>query len=111
MDPRARGTNDLFRQGAALVEGAEDVTRVLDSLPGVFEPEAPRQTPIDNADAEAPTDTFIHELESLLSPTPVRLDDLARDAGVSSAALASALVELCLAGKAELLPGGLAVRS
>jgi len=38
------------------------------------------------------------------------LDDLAWDAGISSAAAAAAVVELVLAGKAELLPGGLAVR-
>ncbi|HEY2481170.1 MAG TPA: DNA-processing protein DprA [Caulobacteraceae bacterium] len=109
MDPRARGANELLRQGACLVEEADDVTRVLDSLPGVSESEPPHSIPIDDANA-GPTEPFAQELESLLSSTPVRLDDLARDAGVPSSLVASALVELCIAGRAELLPGGLAVR-
>jgi DNA processing protein len=109
MDPRARGANELLRQGACLVEDAEDVTRVLDSLPGVSESEPPYSLPVDDSSAGS-TEAFAHELESLLSSTPVRLDDLARDAGVSPSALASALIELCIAGRAELLPGGLAVR-
>ena len=37
LDPRARGTNDLIRQGATLVEEADDVMRVLEAQPGRFE--------------------------------------------------------------------------
>jgi predicted Rossmann fold nucleotide-binding protein DprA/Smf involved in DNA uptake len=33
LDPRARGGNDLIRQGAALCEGAEDVLRALPRCP------------------------------------------------------------------------------
>jgi DNA processing protein len=32
LDPRAKGTNDLLRQGATLCEGAEDVLRVLTTM-------------------------------------------------------------------------------
>ncbi|MDZ4054456.1 MAG: DNA-processing protein DprA, partial [Phenylobacterium sp.] len=39
LDPRARGTNDLIRQGAAVCEGALDVLRVLESMGGVGERE------------------------------------------------------------------------
>lgn len=109
MDPRARGANDLLRQGAFLVEEAEDILRVLDAQPGLSEPEAPLPGPIDGA-ANAMDDADLQRLESLLSLTPTRLDDLARDAGASSSAVAAALVELSLAGRAELLPGGFAVR-
>ena len=109
MDPRARGANDLLRQGAFLVEEAEDVLRVLDAQPGVSEPERPSFTPIDGA-ADDLGEADLQRLESLLSLTPTRLDDLARDAGASSGAVAAALVELSLAGRAELLPGGFAVR-
>lgn len=109
MDPRARGANDLLRQGAFLVEEAEDVLRVLDAQPGVSEPETPSPGPIDGA-AGALDDADLQRLESLLSLTPTRLDDLARDAGAPSSAVAAALVELSLAGRAELLPGGFAVR-
>jgi DNA processing protein len=109
MDPRARGANDLLRQGAVLVEEADDVLRVLDAQRGVSEPEEPLHQPVDSA-ANVLGHADVQRLEALLSPTPVRLDDLARDAGVSPAAVAAALVELSLAGRAELLPGGLAVR-
>lgn len=109
MDPRARGANELLRQGACLVEDADDVTNVLDSLPGVSEAEPPYSLPVEDSSGES-AEAFTAEIESLLSSTPVRLDDLARDAGVSSSAVASAVVELCLAGRAELLPGGLAIR-
>jgi DNA processing protein len=40
LDPRAKGTNDLIRQGAALCEGAEDVLRALEGLRGFREPAA-----------------------------------------------------------------------
>jgi predicted Rossmann fold nucleotide-binding protein DprA/Smf involved in DNA uptake len=39
LDPRAKGTNDLIRQGAALCEGAEDVLRALEGLRGFREPD------------------------------------------------------------------------
>jgi DNA processing protein len=109
MDPRARGSNDLLRQGAYLVESAEDVLRVLGAPGGVTEPGPPPIEPFKH-DAEELDDPAIQRLESLLSAAPTRLDDLARDAGISSAAAAAALVELSLADRAELLPGGLAVR-
>jgi DNA processing protein len=109
MDPRARGSNDLLRQGAGLVEEAEDVLRVLDAYRGLAEPGPPPIDPIDGGD-EALNSAAVQKLEALLSSTPTRLDDLARDAGASPSAIAAALVELALADRAELLPGGLAVR-
>ena len=39
MDPRSRGTNDLIRQGATLVEEVDDVLRVLDSQTGFRAPQ------------------------------------------------------------------------
>ena len=38
LDPRSRGTNDLIRQGATLVEEAADVIRVLEAQSSVAEP-------------------------------------------------------------------------
>lgn len=105
LDPRARGTNDLIRQGAALCEGAEDVLRALAGWRGLREPDrAPPLPPPDPADAG------LHaRVAALLSPTPVSRDEIARATGASAAQVAAALMELSLAGRAELLPGGLAV--
>ena len=109
LDPRARGVNDLLRQGAWLVEEVEDIRRVLDSNLGVGEPPLGLEPPIEAAH-DGPSDEARERIHSLLSPTPVGLNELARDAGVSVGAAAAALVELSLGGRAELLPGGLATR-
>ena len=110
LDPRARGANDLLRQGACLVEEAEDVLRVLDALPGVFEREPPLYGQ-GGDDADGEFGGLAALLETLLSPTPTGIDELARAAGAPAPAVAAALVELSLAGRVELLPGGQAVRT
>ncbi len=111
LDPRARGANDLIRQGATLVEDAADVLRVLEALPGFAEadtPMAPRPRPtavtVDN-DLGA-----LHErLETLLSPTPTPINVLARESGAPVPEVLAALAELAVAGRVELAPGNLAI--
>ena len=111
LDPRARGANDLIRQGAILVEDAQDILVVLDGLPPIS-PEArsigapPPRPPI-----EADTDGLGAELEQILSPAPASLDQLARATGAPLPAVLAALTELSLAGRVALMPGGLAVRT
>ena len=81
LDPRARGTNDLIRQGAALCEGAEDVLRAIAAMASrcasptgaALRRRAPPRTTADDALRE--------RIEALLSPTPVTRDELARIAG------------------------------
>ncbi|HEX7761625.1 MAG TPA: DNA-processing protein DprA, partial [Caulobacteraceae bacterium] len=105
LDPRARGANDLIRQGATLVEDAQDVLNVLQGLRGMTEPEPPAWRPPLPADPE--TDTVRATVEGLLSPTPTSIDELARQAGAPTAVVLAALTELTLAGRADLMPGGL----
>lgn len=110
LDPRARGANDLLRQGATLVEEADDVLRVLDAQPTAAEGEAVSfEPPAMEADPE--TEALRAALERLLSPTPSPVDELARDAGAPTSAVLAALMELALAGRAELLAGGMAVKT
>jgi DNA processing protein len=108
LDPRARGANDLLRQGASLVEEADDVLRVLDSQPSVFEPDRPTYA-FDHAPDEPDTDGLAEIVDSLLSPTPTSIDELARAAETPIPAVLAALMELTLAGRAELMAGGLVV--
>ena len=108
LDPRARGANDLIRQGAALCEGAEDVLRALAGFAGFREPAPERFTGAPTQDDPA-AQALRRRLADLLSPTPVSRDELARAAGAPAAAVSAALVELALAGRAELLPGGMVV--
>ncbi|HEY8617610.1 DNA-processing protein DprA [Phenylobacterium sp.] len=103
LDPRAKGCNDLIRQGAALCEGVDDVLRALEGLRGFREP--------DRAYAAEPPaeldDAVRARVAALLSPTPVSRNELVRAAAAPAPAVFAALVELALAGRAELLPGGM----
>ena len=102
LDPRARGTNDLLRQGATVCEGAEDVLRALEGLGGVRE----RGRRPWSGPANPPPDGLRDRVQALLSPTPVSLDELVRAANAPAPAVFAALVELSLAGLAEFGPGG-----
>lgn len=108
LDPRAKGTNDLIRQGAALCESGEDVLRVLQQAPMIREREKTfAAPPADQAALDAAVEALRDKVEALLSPTPVSRDELVRATGAPAPAVFAALVELSLAGKAELLAGGM----
>lgn len=104
LDPRAKGCNDLIRQGAGLCEGAEDVLRALEHLRGFQEPVSDRYRA---EPAGEPDDALREKVAALLSPTPVSRDELVRASGAPAALVLAALVELSLAGRCELLPGGM----
>lgn len=114
LDPRAKGTNDLIRQGAQLCEGADDVLRVLETLPGLSERRGPRfagpSQEADDDELDRLAEAVRDRVDALLSPTPTPRDELVRLTGASPAAVAAALTELALAGRAELLPGGMVAR-
>jgi DNA processing protein len=103
LDPRARGANDLIRQGAALCEGVDDVLRALETFDGFGDQEPAYAAPPACAVADH---ELVETLAALLSPTPVSRDELVRASGRDAGAVAAALVELAVAGRAELLPGG-----
>ncbi len=108
MDPRSRGTNDLLRQGATLVEDAFDVIRVLEAQTSVAAPRtrAADWTVTPNEDVAAP---MLETIRGLLSPSPTALDELARAAGTPMPEVLAAVVELSLAGRADVLSGGMVV--
>ena len=103
LDPRAKGTNDLIRQGAAVCESAEDVLRALEGLRGLREPDHEYLA----QPAGEPDDALREAVAALLCPTPVARDELVRATGAPPALVFAALVELSLAGRCELLPGGM----
>jgi DNA processing protein len=108
LDPRARGANRLIKQGATLVENADDVIAVLAPLlegPRAFVTRARAiETHPDPAD-----DGLTARLAQALSPTPVHINELARVLNTSSQDIAAALVELEMTGEAASLAGGYAV--
>jgi DNA processing protein len=107
LDPRSRGGNNLIRQGAAVCESAEDVLAAIEPLGGFAAP-APDGWP--TAEGEPSADLMERVLE-LLAPSPAPIDELARQAGAAAGLVFAALVELSLAGRAELGPGGVARRA
>ena len=113
LDPRARGPNELIKQGAALCEGVDDVLRALADLRHVREPQWDLFTPADGEDTalDAAADRLRERAYALLSPTPTPRDEIVRALGGPAPGVLAALVELSLAGRAELLPGGLVARA
>ena len=105
LDPRAKGPNELLRQGAILCEGIDDVRRAFETLRTLRE--SPADSPFGDRfeDIDA---AVIDRIAALLSPTPTPRDELARAANLPVSTVAAALLELSLAGRATLLAGGLA---
>ena len=108
MDPRAKGPNKLIRDGAALVEGADDVLEALkttlktplsDPTRDLFDglPEDPQE--IENIDKSR---KIVHQL---LGPAPAPIDDILRQSALTPATLLTVLLELELAGLATRHPG------
>ncbi|HAQ33897.1 MAG: DNA-protecting protein DprA [Maricaulis sp.] len=109
LDPRAKGTNRLIRDGAALIETADDVLDILGQLkrtaaeeePDFWSPPLAVDLPPDND-----IDAVRERIADLLSPSPVSVDELSRAAGCPVQLVMAAIVELELAGRAEVAPGG-----
>jgi len=104
LDPRARGTNDLIRQGAALCEGADDVLRALEGFGGFREPPREFQAP---PPPDREIEAVREKVAALLSPTPVSRDEIIRASGAPAPIVLAALMELTLAGRAELTADGM----
>lgn len=103
LDPRAHGTNTLIRGGATLVRSAEDVIealRPIDPHAGLFHPTPPGVEPPPLTQA-LPDDDARAKLISLLGPTPVAIDDLIAESGLTPSDVFLIVVELDLAGRIE----------
>ena len=113
LDGRARGCNQLIRDGAVLVQSVEDVKELLDGFTGEprssFREEAGDYLWLDdegpNADAAGGV-TEPADIAGLLSSAPVPVDDLIRASGKGAAAVQLALLELELAGRLSRHAGG-----
>ncbi len=131
LDPRARGSNDLIRQGAQLTESAADVLANLPDHPsrqgiardplfaegrtsdpafatpyahpgGLSEPDPNAAEP---QESPAELRRAHSQIIELLGPSPSLVDDLIRRCQFSAAAVMAVLLELELAGRVEALPG------
>jgi DNA processing protein len=111
--PQARGCHTLIRQGAKLVETAEDVIQellpILGQAPVVAENKIDKTRP--DADAKEPTSSHQDAVLEALGFDPVTLDALVARTGWSAQTLNIRLLELELSGEVARLPGQLFQRS
>jgi DNA processing protein len=105
LDPRARGTNDLIRQGATLTEGAADVLAALGAA--LREPPQPAAEPVQSAviQDEASLLTARQHVTEKLGPAPVPVDEIIRQCQLPPALVLTILLELELAGRLTRHPG------
>lgn len=114
LDPRSQGSNQLIRDGAILVQSAEDILSEYDTMPllrtvmnvGPEQLEAANNTqsktdirartqvsgPVQSAAASS-------DIRTLLSPEPIHIDELARLSSQPIAALLTELTALEVSGE------------
>jgi DNA processing protein len=103
--PQSRGCHQLIRQGALLVESAQDILDELQSAKGT----PPRQSELHFRDDtnDQPDTAPDDPLVQALGHDPVTLDALQARTGWATSALTARLLELELDGHVARLPGGL----
>jgi DNA processing protein len=107
--PLAKGCHKLIKQGAKLVETAEDILEEL-RWERVGAGDAPKEVPLGDTAAAGnlpPPDGAAAALLDHLGHDPVRLDTLAERSGLTPAHLLAMLLPLELEGRVAQLPGGL----
>jgi DNA processing protein len=105
---QSKGCHWLIKQGAKLVESAQDV---LEEIPNMVKPPDGLARSEESADPETDNALFSPPDESALlralGHDPVSLDALQARSGLSTATLQAQLMELELMGQVGRLPGGL----
>jgi DNA processing protein len=108
LDPRCRGANRLIREGAALIEDADQILEILTGLGHqsieVDQPLSEIDQPIDIA-VEKDVDKTRRDVLSRLGPSPIAVDELLRQCQSSPPVIGQVLLELDLAGRLERHPG------
>jgi DNA processing protein len=109
LDPRAKGTNRLIRDGAALIESADDVLEVLRPILSeeLREPTDDRLVRDElRITKVAPDDGLRLAVIELLGAASVAVDEVIRQSGASAADVLCIIMELELAGRVHRDAGG-----
>jgi DNA processing protein len=103
MDPRAQGTNALIKQGAHLVENAQDV---LNELRGTLAERSWPQFHVEHREPDEAELAAAHRLVlEKLGTTPVLVDELLKQCQLTGGLLFTVLMELELAGRISRVAG------
>lgn len=109
LDLRAKGTNDLIREGAILADSAASILMDMSAHAPMQMQEEPIafQNPIQPAAPLEVSQTVRETIIAALSPTPVGLDDVVRQCHVSVHEVQNILLELELAGRLDRHSGNM----
>jgi DNA processing protein len=104
LDPRAQGCNTLIREGATLIQCADDVIEIIRPIAGhvAQQPQAFRAAPA----SPDPSDTERRLITDLIGHAPVLVDEIVRQAALPPAVVQMVLLELELGGGLERHAGG-----
>jgi DNA processing protein len=100
LDPRAQGCNQLIREGATLIQNAEDVLEAIRPFQLRTVAQKKEQYAASSPDADL-GESERQTVLDLLSPTPVAVDEIIRQSGLGPAGVQTVLLELELAGRLE----------
>lgn len=109
LDARSQGCNQLIREGAVLVQSADDIAELLSGFDGTPRSnfrEAGTDFDWDGLDYAELDETDSASVTALLSNAPVAVDELIRQCGQPTAAVQMALLELEIAGRLARHAGG-----
>lgn len=109
LDPRSQGCNRLIRDGATLIQNADDVLEALaPQRPGVrrLAPPASLEEPSDGGSPADASESDRSKVIEALGQTPVAVDEIIHHTGLRPAQVAMILLELDLAGRLERHAGG-----
>ncbi len=107
-NPLSRGCHQLIREGAKLVETADDILEELGALAGVSAPETEIEA---EASSSHEKDGDYRILFEHLGFDPIPIDKLIENSGLTADAVSSMLLLLELEGEVTSLPGGRYVRT
>jgi DNA processing protein len=111
-NPMARGCHQLIRQGAKLVETAQDILTELGPLASTLrEPSVLSKSADVSGNSPSPLDKEYEILLDALGFAPAGMDLLVQRTGLKTDVVASMLLILELDGHIESYPGGLYVRT
>ncbi len=104
LDPRARGCNQLIKNGAILVETLEDIRQEISpSAPFHLQEASPSLETFFPSSSLDKARALVNEN---LSVVPISVDELIRECQLSASDMWIVLLEMEIAGRLERLPGG-----